>query len=246
MARRRVQSPKQSGRPNRREPAEEAEANSDEEAANTESQKILALASLLKKPKTDDKDLQQFRAKVAADRERLKAHLDQRVHQAEESETRRRDEITSTILNALTTLNRDLKGEAPTFAGTKITENAVYMPLIDVLSSSEALLEEYERLDKMIMDMRDEQEEPVPEAWHQDIQDAEKKLQMGARVALRNVKKVLGADVENDEGATAEDGDAAMQDNEGELELNYELEKSLRYAERGVRRMVKGLPGVDA
>jgi hypothetical protein len=25
-------------------------------------------------------------------------------------------------------------------------------------------------------------------------------------------------------------------------ELNYELQKSLRYAERGVKRMVKGLP----
>lgn len=165
---------------------------------------------------------------------------------SEEAETRRRDEITSTILNALTTPNRDLKGETPTFAGTKIAENAVYMPVIDVLSSSEALLEEYERLDKMIIEMRDEQEEPVPEAWHQDIQEAEKKLQMGARVALRNVKKVLGADAEDDEGVAAEDRYAAMQDSEGEQELNYELEKSLRYAERGVRRMVKGLPDVDA
>lgn len=165
---------------------------------------------------------------------------------SEEAETRRRDEITSTILNALITPNRDLKGETPTFAGTKIAENAVYMPVIDVLSSSEALLEEYERLDKMIIEMRDEQEEPVPEAWHQDIQEAEKKLQMGARVALRNVKKVLGADAEDDEGVAAEDRYAAMQDSEGEQELNYELEKSLRYAERGVRRMVKGLPDVDA
>jgi hypothetical protein len=165
---------------------------------------------------------------------------------SEEAETRRRDEITSTILNALKTTNRGVQGEIPTYTGTKIAENVAYMPVIDVLSSSEALLEEYERLDKMIMDMGDQEAEPVAETWHQDLQEVEQKLQMGARVALRNVKKVLGADAEKEDIGTAGDGDDEMQGLEGEQELNYELKKSLRYAERGVKRMVKGLPDGEA
>jgi hypothetical protein len=167
---------------------------------------------------------------------------------SKEAEIRRRDEIASTILNALKTPNRGVQGEIPTYTGTKIAENAVYMPVIDVLSSSEALLEEYERLDKMIMDMQDQQAEPVVETWHQDLQEAEQKLQMGARVALRNVKKVLGADAEQEDigAAGGGDGHEEMQGVEGEQKLNYELKKSLRYAERGVKRMVKGLSDGEA
>jgi hypothetical protein len=38
----------------------------------------MAIGSLLEKPKTDDKDVHQFRGKVAADRKRLTALLEQR------------------------------------------------------------------------------------------------------------------------------------------------------------------------
>jgi hypothetical protein len=62
---------------------------------------------------------------------------------------------------------------------------------------------------------------------------------------LRNVKKVLGADVEDFVmGEADEDGDVDMEGGE-EVELNFELQKTLRYAERGVKRMVKGLPVDD-
>jgi hypothetical protein len=156
---------------------------------------------------------------------------------SEEAETRRRNEIAATILNALKTPNRPIQGDVSTFTGTRIADNAAYVPVANVLTASEALLDEYERLDKMIVDMRDEEAEPVVETWQQELQEAEQKLQMGARVALRNVKKVLGAD------AGHKHSDEEMH-NEGEekQELNYELQKSLRYAERGVKRMVKGLP----
>jgi hypothetical protein len=153
---------------------------------------------------------------------------------SEEAETRRRNEIASAIFNALKTPNRPTQSDAPTFTGTKIADNAAYEPVANVLTASEALLDEYERLDKMIADMRDEEAEPVAAMWQQEIQEAEQKLQLGARVALRNVKKVLGA----------EDADHEEMHDDGEekQELNYELQKSLRYAERGVKRMVKGLP----
>jgi hypothetical protein len=103
------------------------------------------------------------------------------------------------------------------------------------------LLEEYERLDKMISDMRDEQTYPMAETWHQDLEGTKQKLEMGARVALRNVKKVLGAEVNDDAVAAGGEGDEEMTLVEDDS-LNYELQKSLRYVERGVKRMVKGLP----
>ena len=147
------------------------------------------------------------------------------------------------IENALKTPDRPFEGEAPTYTGTRIAENAAYTPVAGVLAASENLIKEYERLDKMSKDMQQEDAKPVAETWNQELAEAERQLKMGARVALRNVKKVLGADTEEDErGVTEGDGDEEMQDAEGGQELNYELQKSLRYAERGVKRMVKGLP----
>lgn len=162
---------------------------------------------------------------------------------SEEETTRRRNEITSTILNALKTPNRPVQGETLTFTGTKIAENAAYIPVANILATSESLIKEYDRLDTMITDMRGEEAELAAETWQQEIHEAERQLKMGARVALRNVKKVLGVDMENEgKGATDGDGDEEMEDVDAGKGLNYELQRSLRYAERGVKRMVKGLP----
>jgi len=51
-------------------------------STNRISRQILAIGSLLKKPRTDDKDMQQFKAKVAEDRKRLADLLDQRKREA--------------------------------------------------------------------------------------------------------------------------------------------------------------------
>jgi hypothetical protein len=161
---------------------------------------------------------------------------------SEEAETRRRNEIAATILHALKTPNRPEQGDVPTFTGTKIADNAAYIPVANVLTASEALLDEYERLDKMIVDMRDEEEDPVAETWQQELREAEQKLQMGARVALRNVKKVLGADDASHEHSDEHSDEEIHDEGKEKQALNYELQKSLRYAERGVKRMVKGLP----
>jgi hypothetical protein len=134
-----------------------------------------------------------------------------------------------------------VQGDTPAFPGTKIADNAAYLPVADVLTSAEALLEEYERLDKMISNMRDEQTKPMAETWHQDLEGTKQKLEMGARVALRNIKKVLGAEVDDDAMDAGGEGDEEMTLVEDDS-LNYELQKSLRYVERGVKRMVKGLP----
>jgi hypothetical protein len=156
---------------------------------------------------------------------------------SEEAETRRCNEIASALFNALKTPNRTVQDDVHTFTGTNIAENAAYIPVANALAASEALFNEYERLDKMIVDMRDEQAETVAQTWQHELQEAEQLLQKGARVALRNVKKVLGTKEAGDEH-----GDEEMHEGEDTQELNYELQKSLRYAERGVKRMVKGLP----
>ncbi|KAI4951685.1 hypothetical protein J4E86_007101 [Alternaria arbusti] len=204
------------------------------------SQQMLSLSRLLEKPKKDDTQMQEFRATINADQKKYNALLAQRKLQAEKEEERRREELTSTLFEALQTPNRPAKGEPETFAGTQIAGNAVYTSVTSVLRASEVLVNEYQRLDGMIAKLREEQPDTIADTWKQDIEDTDKQLKKGARVALRNVKKVLGADVE-DSVMTDEDGDVDMEGGE-KVELNYGLQKSLRYAERGVKRMVKGLP----
>ena len=163
----------------------------------------------------------------------------------EEEETRRRNEIASKIEQALKTPNRPIQGDTTTFAGTKIAGNAVYAFVTAVLTASERLITEYQRLDNTIKDLCTERTDSIADTWKQDIHKTEEQLKMGARVALRNVKKVLGAHVENEEPAISnEDGGGEMEGVvcEDEKELNYELRRSLRYAGRGVKRMAKGLP----
>lgn len=95
----------------------------------------------------------------------------------------------------------------------------------------------------MIAKLREEQPDTIADTWKQDIEDTDKQLKKGARVAVRNVKKMLGGNAENPV-MTDEDGDVDME-GDAKVGLNYELQRSLRYAERGVKRMVKGLPMND-
>jgi hypothetical protein len=157
---------------------------------------------------------------------------------SKEVETRRGNEIASFILNALKTPNRPVQAEPPTYPGTKIAENAAHATVAVFLSASEGLVTEFKRLDKMSRDMQNEDAAPVAETWDQELQEAERQLRLGARVARRNVVKVLG-------GVVDADGDEEMLDAESGQELNYEFQTSLRYLERGVKRMVKGLPDVE-
>jgi hypothetical protein len=172
------------------------------------------------------------------------------IHDAmrsEKAEASRRDEIASTVFDALRNPNGNARTDVATFAGTRIAKNAAYKPVTEVLIASEALLDEYAELENKIRDMANEQAEPRADAWYQELQEAEQKLHLGARVAVRNVKKVLGAVVDDD----GEDADLKREDEVQEAEgdeqkLNYELQRSLRYAERGVKRMAKGLPEDDS
>jgi hypothetical protein len=80
MARRRDQSPARSDENTESQKVPHSGRNSTH--ANTLRRQMLALPSLLKKPKHEDKEVQQFSKKVTSDRKELKALLDQRMQQA--------------------------------------------------------------------------------------------------------------------------------------------------------------------
>jgi hypothetical protein len=105
--------------------------------------------------------------------------------------------------------------------------------------ASENLVSMYTKHDAMLAEMAAEGQGQLSEKWTQDVAETERKLRLGYKVATRNLRKVLGAHVERED----EDEDEEM-DGEGmEVgELNYEILRGLGYAERGVKRMVKGLP----
>lgn len=143
-------------------------------------------------------------------------------------------------MTALETPNRPVQGDTPTYPGTKIAEHAVYKPVSTFLDASDALIAEFQRVDNMSREMQADAVTPVAEDFNAEIQEAERQLKLGARVALRNVVKVLGLPRDADA-----DGDEEMLDVEDQQELSYDWQKSLQYAERGVKRMVKGLPDDD-
>ncbi|KAF9700338.1 hypothetical protein EKO04_001410 [Ascochyta lentis] len=211
------------------------------DAEGDESQRVTALSSLLQTPKPKIKDLQNFKAKITADQQELKALLEQRQSQAEEFSTRRRNELTKSILDALQTPNQTIQGVPPTLGNTKIARNAIFKSAANICAASEHLVDEYIRLDTAIAEIQAAEPEGVAEAWTADVEKTARLLKIGAETAIKNLKKVLGADVEankKDEKIEAGEG----MDKIEKMELNYELQKSLQYAERGVKKMVKNLP----
>ncbi|OAL52276.1 hypothetical protein IQ07DRAFT_585485 [Pyrenochaeta sp. DS3sAY3a] len=177
------------------------------------------------------------------DKKRLRGMIEQREYQCESEATQRRKQLSSTIQRALSTTNLPQSNQKLVYEHTKIAGNAVYALISDVVDASHGVINEYQRLENLITDLRNENAKPVAETWKQDIAEVEERLKLGARVAVRNVKKVLGAAIEDtggDEGDQGEDldGGIGLQDRE----LDYGLQTSLKYAERGVKRMVKGIP----
>lgn len=165
---------------------------------------------------------------------------DAHVH-SEEASLRRRNELSKSILDALQTPNRPVQGAFPTLGDTKIARNAIFKSIANILTASQHLVSEYDGLDKKITGMRDTEPEGLVETWTGDVDKTARLLKIGAETAIRNVKEVLGAEVEAEEAVGSNEEEEALAA-VGNMELNYELQKSLQYAERGVKKMVKGLP----
>jgi hypothetical protein len=110
-----------------------------------------------------------------------------------------------------------------------------------VNTACKSLVSEYNAFEDMIAGMAEDNQSQVTKTWAQDVAETERQLRLGHKVALRNVKKLLGASNGERETEAADDEERENGGMKG-AELNYELLKTLRYTERGVKRIVKGLP----
>lgn len=160
---------------------------------------------------------------------------------SEAASTRRRNELTKAILDALQTPNRPVHRTPRTLGDTKIARNAVFKSVADVLTASEHLVGEYDQLDQLIVGIGDAEQEGVADAWAADIEKTDRLLKVGAESAIRNVKKVLGADIEADDVEDVREEAIEKMEAIENMKLNYELHTSLLCAERGVRKIVKSL-----
>ncbi|KAJ4984635.1 hypothetical protein SVAN01_09891 [Stagonosporopsis vannaccii] len=206
-----------------------------------DSQQVAALHWILQTPKATKKDLQSFDIIIASDRRELETLLAQRKRQAEEATMRHRNELAKAVLSALQTPNRPPQGTPATLDDTKIASNGVFRSFAHILTASKHLLGEYDRLDKMIRSMQDAEPEGVAEAWTEEVEKTAKLLRVGAKIAIKNVKKVLGADVEVSDVDTDREENEKMSAVET-MELNCELKRSLYFAESGVKTMAQSLP----
>ena len=151
---------------------------------------------------------------------------------SENREARRRDELSALVNEALTKPSKATKQKPATFKNTKIVGNASYSSAVHINAACCKMLAEYQELDSMIEHLSGQSMTTITDQWAQDIQEKERLLRLGHKTAVRNVKKVLGMGV----------NEAEPRENRDEKELNMELRNGLRYVERGVKRMVKGLP----
>ncbi|KAF1969553.1 hypothetical protein BU23DRAFT_601505 [Bimuria novae-zelandiae CBS 107.79] len=207
----------------------------DQRKPTTESQQMQALISHFEQLTGDDEEFNKFQEKVRSRKKDLKALLQQRLQQAEQNDVRRRNEISSLIAEALTKPSTPTRRQPSAFPGTRIVGNASHSSVIKVDAACRSMLSEYRNLDAIIEDMAGDNKKPVTEKWMKDVEETERLLKLGHKTAVRNVKKVLYPDAEDAE----EEGEKGIGVQE---ELNMELRDGLRYAERGVKRMVKGLP----
>jgi hypothetical protein len=132
----------------------------------------------------------------------------------------------------------------PKLGDSKIAQNWIYTSAAGTLRASASLIDEYDRLDKTITSIHDKGQIEISETWKGEIEETSEILKKGARTALRKVQKVLGAEVQGAPEMTGAVDTSVDEDMDG-VELNYELQKGLKYTERGVKRMIKGLDEED-
>ncbi|CAA9962705.1 Ribosomal protein [Pyrenophora teres f. maculata] len=179
----------------------------------------------------NDHEVQQFHATIWEDQKRLKELLAQRMHEARKKQDQHRQNLASRIVEALQTPNRLTEGEAPILVGIHIAENAVYSAVANIISASEGLIGEYERVDGMTRELRDEHADANTSTRKRDVEAADRQLSMNTRAALRSVKKVFGAaDGDGKQGMGDKDGDVAMEGLKP-IKRSYELLKSRGYAD---------------
>ncbi|KAF2262701.1 hypothetical protein CC78DRAFT_582287 [Lojkania enalia] len=220
------------------------QASQNGEAA-TDSQQMLALRPFLTGRKGDEKEITDFRSKVEEDQRTLKETLQQRLREVELENARYRDDIAGMISNALLTPfsnGSDTDKTNGTMAGTNIAQCLAYAPANEIIDASRTLVTEYNSMEKLIYDTCTKENQSIGEVWQKDVDKLEDLLYMGHRIAMRSVRKVLGLPSEHADKDRDYEDDMEAVDNVPDFSVDNGLHRTLQYAERGVKRTVKGLP----
>jgi len=159
------------------------------------------------------------------------------TNSSEGEDSRRRKEISSLIAKALRAPESFTEGETATFPHTKIASNPTLASAKKVNTACQRLLSEYNSLEATLAGMAEDVNNTATERWARDVEETERRLRLGHKIAVRNVKRMLDGKVKENDMDEEEAASGFVQ-----KELNMALHKSLGYAERGVKRMVKGLP----
>lgn len=121
----------------------------------------------------------------------------------------------------------------------------------EVIRKSKSLIKDYDDMEAMLNKVRDEQQKKLAaENWESEVRETERLLLLGRNRAVRCVGRVVDV-AEKDKGyvedgdgdKTENGGDEAVEDDDGDADMG--LLRTLEYAERGVKRMVKGIPRED-
>ncbi|KAF2020902.1 hypothetical protein BU24DRAFT_487426 [Aaosphaeria arxii CBS 175.79] len=211
---------------------------------------VLDLGHALRSPENDDSEVEQLRQQISTDRKELGALLQQRYQERDDDLKERNENFKNLIMQALAE-PPPLTGKGSNtvnYPGTSITMNKHGITAHKVLNDSARLVKEYERLEKMVTRFSESDDNTSSmKDREQEMENIRGTLEMGRRVALRNVKKVLAGtphqDTDQDDADTK--GECANQTGGlmlgKEVPLDYTLANALQYAERGVKRMAKGL-----
>lgn len=162
------------------------------------------------------------------------------VHASKTDEVRRHKELLTLIVETLSRPTKPIKHEPSSFAKTRVAGNSIFSSAIKVNTACCNMLSQYYQLEARIDELGPDKNASITEKWMQDIEETERLLRVGHKAAGRNTKKAVGMELHGFEAAETE-----RQDGIGVLKkLNTELREGLRYTERGVKRMVKGIPEI--
>ncbi|OCL04739.1 hypothetical protein AOQ84DRAFT_415553, partial [Glonium stellatum] len=216
---------------------------------------LLALSKILHKPKRTDKALQEFRNRVEGNQRELEKLLEQKEDDIAHSGIQHQHDISVRIAKAFRKLPADSKGKKSTGIHTKYSTAAavpISHPNFDqasrVVELSRDLLSEYETISTNVRRANPEQDQSITIDWENHFDDTIRLLSTGHRLALRDIGKVLDSSKRNtnEQGGNAEDEDENEEVSSAfqwsRTNRSSGLTSTLQYAERGVRRIAKGLP----
>lgn len=119
----------------------------------------------------------------------------------------------------------------------------------DILDRSKALLRAYERLSQKAENAVSDNGEEQTKDWHEDKEKVARLLEIGKRIATRDIHKVVYGEIREDAVASAAEAEspeeastAAKYFKEKNPSEEQTLAAAMTQTHKGVRRLTKALP----